>query len=127
MKNLLLSGALALLLVGPVAAIESSDQAEPQKPSCAWSRYIDTFKMIDDKTVILEQSPGRRYKATLKNRCHDLKFSFRIAVSSHGSCLRSGDALIVRSPGDFTTRCYIDEIVLLPREETNDNATSTSE
>jgi hypothetical protein len=116
MKKLLLTGIACTLLAGPVVAVETSDE-QGEKPTCAWSRYINSYKMVDDKTVILEQSPGKRYKATLSNRCRDLKFSIRIAVDSHDSCLRRGDALIVRSGGDFTTRCYIDDIVLLPKEE----------
>jgi hypothetical protein len=117
MRNLIVASTLAALLTGPVAAVESSDKGEPQKPTCAWARYIDSFKMIDERTVILEQSPSRRYKATLANRCRDLKFEWRIAVKSHDSCLRPGDALIVQSPGDFKTRCYIKDIVLLPKQE----------
>jgi hypothetical protein len=118
MKKLLIASALLALFAAPVGAVETEDQSK--KATCAWARQIDTFKIIDDKTVILQQSPSKRYLATLSNRCHDLRFSMRIAVDSFSSCLRRGDALIVRSPGSIATRCYIDDIVLLPKKERSD-------
>jgi hypothetical protein len=127
MKNLILTGALMALLIGPSVAVENDDQADSEKYGCAWGRYIDNFKLIDDKTVILTQGVSRKYKVTLLNSCRGLRFEERIGIKSTGSCLTAGDSLIVKGAGGITTRCVITDIVALPKEEKDESSEDSKE
>jgi hypothetical protein len=126
MKKLILSGVLMALLIGPSIAVENDDQADSERYRCAWGRYINNFKLVGDKTVILTQGVNRRYKVTLLNSCRDLRFQERIAIKSTGSCLGPGDSLIVRGAGGIKTRCVITDIVYLPKEDMSEGTDEES-
>jgi hypothetical protein len=127
MKKLLLTGVLMTLLAGPAVSVESGEEAAPNSEyRCAWGRYIDNFKLVDDKTAILTQGVSRKYQVTFLNSCRDLRFVERVGIDATGSCLEKGDALIVRGAGGIKTRCVITDIVSLPKEE-KDKASESSD
>ncbi len=106
LKFAALAGAV-LVLSGPIVHAPVAAESEP----CARPRQIDGFRYVDDKTVILEAGPGRKFKVTFRNTCRDLKFATSIGVDGPTSaCLRSGDALVLSRDGVIPERCIISTI-----------------
>lgn len=113
MRPILIAGALIALAAAPAIATET-DKPD-REPSCAWANQLDSFSLIDDKTIVLKQSASKRFKVTLTNSCRDLRFEERIAVKSATSCLSRGDTLLVHAPGGFVIRCHIADVEFLQK------------
>ena len=95
---------------GPVI---SSENATPSRP-CAFVREIDNFKRIDDRSVIIETSPSRRFKVTFFNTCRELKWAWSIRIEARpGICLTPGDVLVV-GRDRFPERCMVQTVEALP-------------
>ncbi len=132
MRQILIASALVALATAPAIATETDKDKQDRGPRCAWANQLDSFSLIDDKTIILKQSASKRFKVKLTNSCRDLRFEERIAVKSATSCLSRGDTLLVRAPGGFTVRCHIADVEFLQKgddgkgnREDEDKETST--
>lgn len=69
---LLCSAGLAGALAVAPTALADDDETKPS--DCAFVRTIDRFAVVDDRTIVIEVSPERRFKVTFTTRC-DLKYA----------------------------------------------------
>ena len=128
MKNLVLTSALLALLTGPVVAVEdANDRAGDRGYHCLHANYLNSFKLIDPKTVVFEQSPSKRYRVTLVSNCRELNWHESVAVKSHTTCLGPGDSLIMKEPGGFLRRCMIKDVAFFPKPKKGQKAEEHSE
>jgi Family of unknown function (DUF6491) len=121
----------ALLSLASLLAISGSaladrpaeDDRARDKPrsSCAFVSQINNFKEVDDRTVIIETSPNRRYRVTFFDRCREMRWAIFARVESRpGVCLSKGDVLVF-GRGDISERCMIESVEALPpRKREND-------
>ena len=120
-----LAAAIAIFLPTFTAAAPTVD--ESIKPSsCAMVQSIDSWKDIDESTVILETSPRRRYKVTFIAPCPDVKRGILALIQRSlgaGVCLSPGESINFarQSPVgprnfDYDERCVIKTIAELPVE-----------
>jgi len=88
---------------------------------------ISAFKFygwneLDDKHLIIKTSPQKPYLITLKQSCHNLRFTQNIGVDNHGSTLSARfDSIVV--PDFPEQRCFIDKIHPLSKEQAKELAT----
>jgi hypothetical protein len=104
-KIILLAAGLATFV--PAAALAS--------PTCLQIGQIDTWKVPDDKTMIVGDNFHDRFKITLLGSCPGLAFKERVAFKAVGgmqlSCLTPGDQVMVRNFGTGGQVCPIRSIV----------------
>ena len=101
----------AVAFTGPAVA---DDPAKPNSRPCPFVRSIDSFKPIDDRTVIIESGPGRKYLVKFANSCREMKWAWFARVEARpGICLSRGDILVF-GDRNFADRCWIDSITQLP-------------
>jgi len=112
-----LKPALACLAFVAVASPVAAEDAQPQKPSCAFVQMINNFKYVDDKTAIFETGPSHRFKVTFFSACRDLKWANAVRVEARpGVCLASGDVVVVSRDGIIPDRCFVDKVEALPAD-----------
>lgn len=104
------------------AAIGSAQAAD----QCVWVHNIDNFRSAqDEKSVIISDSPSRKYTVTFQGRCLGLRFTETIAVRSVGNmfCLTPGDVVSFSDNG-ARQRCMISKIepVAPPASDSGDHA-----
>lgn len=87
--------AFGAALGGPVLA---DDQPAPApQSSCAFTRSVDSWKVIDEESIYLFTSPQTRFKVTFMAPCREVKWAVFARVDSRPRgkvCLSAGDALI---------------------------------
>jgi hypothetical protein len=80
--------------------------------NCIFVRNINDFKPAqDEKSLIISDSPSRKYNVTFMSRCMGLRFTEAIAVRAFGGrfCLTPGDSISF-SDGHIRQQCMIDKI-----------------
>lgn len=99
-----------------IAAYANDPRLGEQVNKICFAHSIDGFNGLDERTVILSDGPRKKYIAETFGPCHDLDYAWEIALSSHSSCLRDNDKLIItRGAGvpnsdPITRTCYIKNI-----------------
>ncbi len=106
MKKVILSiASLAMLIATPAFA----------RQPCLEFHSIWSWKIIDNKSLIVEDETHRKFKVGLMGICPELRFNrdmlgFESRGSTRLSCITLGDDVIVRSTG-INQRCPINSIV----------------
>jgi len=104
-KIILLAAGLAGLISTPAFANQD----------CLVLSQIDSWKVPDDKTLIVEDNSHMRFKVGLMGTCPGLAFKERVGFKSLGatalSCLGVGDDVVIRSLGYGHQICPIRTIV----------------
>jgi hypothetical protein len=104
MKTLLLSAGLVLGIATPALA----------NPACLKLSQIWSWKVLDNKTVIVEDNFRQKFKLSLMTTCPDLLFKENLGFKSFGgtglSCLTKGDDVIDRDRPIGSFRCPISNI-----------------
>ena len=90
------------------------------------ARQIWNWKVLDNKTLIVEDDTHQKFKMSLMGYCPDLEFKERIGFKSFGgselSCLGSGDDVLARDIA-IPDRCPITNVVpYTPAMEAADKA-----
>ena len=108
--------AASLLLVA--AAGHATAGQEDSKPSnCASVKLVKNFTYVDDKTATIETGPSKKYKVTFTTVCRALKSAHAIRVEARpGTCLSSGDVVVLSEDGVIPERCFVDKVEALPAE-----------
>jgi hypothetical protein len=101
-------------LIASVVAVAGilSTSAAWAANSCVWIRNIDDFKSAnDEKSLIIRDSPSRKYNVTLVGRCTGLRYTETLGLRSFGDmfCLTPGDSILFRD-GGISRRCMISKI-----------------
>ncbi len=124
MKTLLLAalGLAAVTTMGPTSALAG--------PACLEVGRIWSWKVVDDKTLIVEDDTHQKFKMSLMFNCPNLSFKERVGFKSIGgselSCLSKGDDVLVRDIG-FPSRCPITDIApYTPAMEAADKAAAAA-
>ncbi len=104
-KEILLIASLAMLIAAPAFA---------RQPCLEFGR-IWSWKVIDNKTLIVEDETHQKFKVGLMGICPEIRFNrdtlgFESRGSTRLSCLTLGDDVIVRS-FSIPQRCPISTIV----------------
>jgi len=106
-KTLLLAAALAALLAAPALAADHS--------VCLRIGNIDTWKVLDSKTLIVQDTLHQKFKVGLLGYCPNLDFKERLGFHSPGStrlsCLSPGDDIVSREYGTGAQRCPVVSVV----------------
>jgi len=95
-------------------------------PACLELGRIWSWKVLDNKTLIVEDDTHQKFKMSLMGYCPNLAFKERVGFKSIGgselSCLSKGDDVLVRDIG-MPDRCPITDIVpYTPAMEAADKA-----
>lgn len=98
--------------------------------SCLELARIWNWKVLDNKTLIVEDDTHQKFKMSLMGFCPDLQFKERIAFKSVGgselSCLGSGDYVLARDIA-IPDRCPITSVVpYTPEMEAADKAAAAA-
>lgn len=108
----------ALLAVTAVPA--GAQDAEPEtldgdivRPRCLWTPSILDTEVIDNRTVIVRVTGGRRYRMVLAHECYGLKFhgSFYYRLRTNQLC--TTDVIIARGGSN----CPIDYFELIAEQD----------
>ncbi len=102
-KAIVISAIIGALL--PISVANAAD-------SCIFVRNINDWKAAkDEKSIVLRDSPSRRYTINFVGRCVGLRFSEAIVVRSFGGqfCLQPGDSIFFSDAG-VRRQCMIDKI-----------------
>jgi hypothetical protein len=109
---------MSIFLVGAlVSSISTSAVAQPTAAPRACLRFgeIYSWKVLDPKTVVVEDNWHRKFKMSLMGYCPNLSYRERIGFRSPGAsdltCMTPGDELIVNQFGTGAQRCPISSIV----------------
>ena len=104
-KIILFAAGLAVLVSQPAFA----------NRDCLVVSQIDSWKVTDDKTMIVQDNSHDRFKVALMGTCPGLSFKERVGFKSMGatalSCLGVGDDVVIRSLGFGHQVCPIRTIV----------------
>jgi Family of unknown function (DUF6491) len=92
--------------------------AVPSVPKgvCLRQNMIEGWKVLNDKSLIVIDRAGKKFRLSLTGACHDLQFqtvlAFRPFSGSGISCLTRNDTVIASLPGygGPPERCLITEI-----------------
>jgi hypothetical protein len=99
--------ALSFLAPGALAAQDT--------PSCLESSRVWNWTVLNDRTLIVEDSMHHKYRMSLMLGCRELDFSFGLGFKSFSgsglACLERGDSVFV-PPGSGLPRqkCIIDKV-----------------
>jgi hypothetical protein len=106
--------ALLSAALGLAAAIPMISTQARAAPACLELARIWSWKVIDDKTLIVEDDTHQKFKMTLMGFCHNLAFKERIGFKSVGggelSCLGMGDYVLAHDIA-IPDRCPITSVV----------------
>jgi len=101
--------------VGIAAYMDDPRLGEKVDKIC-FARNIDGFNALDSRTLILSDSPKKKYIVETYGPCNDIDYAWEIALDSFSSCLRDNDKLIItRGSGvqgrdPLTRTCHIKSI-----------------
>jgi len=98
---------LALGLAASAAQANDEDRPRKKERNCIHVSSINGFNPIDRKHLTISAGANKTYLVTLFHRCHELKWSEKIAISASSSwtCSNSRDKIIVDGE-----RCLISRI-----------------
>jgi len=121
---------MIIFLVGALAAsfsISAFAQRATAPRACLRFGEIYSWKVLDPKTVVVEDNWHHKFKMNLMGYCPNLSYRERIGFRSPGSsslsCMTPGDELIVNQFGAGAQRCPISSIVTYtPTMEAADKA-----
>lgn len=105
------------LAAAVVVAISQAALAQPGAAPRACLRFgeIYSWKALDNRTVIVEDTWHKKFKLTTMGYCPNLGYRERIGFNSPGSsalsCMTPGDQLIVSQFGTGAQRCPISSIL----------------
>ena len=86
MSNKLLALAVAASVMATAAPLSSAVSApHPHAPSCFWTRSVDSFRSIDNRTVYVRVSGRDVYELKLFAPCQDVDWAHHIGLRSRGS------------------------------------------
>ena len=106
MKKMFLLAAGLALFAAPVSAVAN--------PTCLEIGEIDNFKVLNDRTLIVEDNFHSKFKITLFGVCPNLTFKEGIAFRSVGgtqlSCITPGDSIYTRDIGVGGQQCPVKAI-----------------
>ena len=99
-------------------------------PACLELGRIWNWKVLDNKTLIVEDDMHQKFKMSLMGYCPDLAFKERIAFKSVGgmelSCLGTGDYVLAHEVA-IPDRCPISSVVpYTPAMEAADKAAAAA-
>jgi|ERR1700733_1943631 len=115
-------GLAAVTAIGTTSAFAAT--------SCLELGRIWSWKVLDNKTLIVEDDTHRKFKMSLMGFCPDLAFKERIAFKSVGgselSCLGTGDYVLAHEVA-IPDRCPITSVVpYTPEMEAADKAAAAA-
>jgi hypothetical protein len=126
-----MKGILPITLLAASCATGAAGQdAGPSAPPSACLRFgeIYSWKALDNRTVIAEDTRHNKFRLALMGYCPDVQLKERIGFQSPGSsylsCMRAGDTLLVNQFGTGRPqRCPISGITAYtPQMEAADKA-----
>lgn len=79
-----------------------------------FANQIRGYSVIDERHVVLTMGPSRHYLLSLRRACRNLSFDHTLGVSSTGNVIHAGFDYVT---GEFGTRCYIERIDKVSREQ----------
>ncbi|MGH6872661.1 MAG: DUF6491 family protein [Rhizomicrobium sp.] len=105
-KTVLLAAGLCALVSAPALA----------SPTCLSIGQVYNWKVLDDKTLVVEDQFHNRFRMALMGVCPSLKFKERVGFKavagfSQLSCLSAGDDVIIRNFGTGPQVCPIKTVV----------------
>jgi hypothetical protein len=118
MRALLLCGAALAAVLASSTALAADDETKPS--DCAFVRTIDRFAVVDERTIIIEVSPSRRFKVTFTTTC-DLKYARFARLDPRPVkpiCLSPGNVIVfTRTPfgnDEPEDECMIRKVEAIP-------------
>jgi hypothetical protein len=106
------AASLALILFA-----SSTAYAQPAAPKtvCLRQDMVRGWDVVNDRTLIVTDTVGKKFTLSLMPGCHDLKFNIRLAFKAFGgtrlSCLGRNDSVLVPpGAGDVAQRCMIADV-----------------
>jgi hypothetical protein len=112
--------AMLLSLAGASGAL-AADPAPAETPArqCFWTRDVNGFNAVDDRTVNLRVGVKDVYQLELFSRCPDIDWTEQIAIESRGSTwICSGlDAVLIAPSPIGPQRCMVRSVRKLTPEE----------
>lgn len=120
-----------LAVLGVAAVTIAVSTSAFAAPSCLELGRIWNWKVIDNKTLIVEDDTHQKFKMSLMGYCPDLPFKERIAFKSVGgselSCLGTGDYVLAHDVA-IPERCPITSVVpYTPDMEAADKAAAKAQ
>lgn len=122
MKEILLLTLLAATFGDAAAAAQdAAPSTPPPAPACLRFGEIYSWKALDNRTVIAEDTRHNKFRLALMGYCPDVQFKERIGFQSPGSsylsCMSGGDTLLVNQFGTGQPqRCPISSIAAYTTE-----------
>jgi hypothetical protein len=118
------------LLAAAIATATAAQDTAPStaRPACLRFGEIYSWKALDNRTVIAEDTRHNKFRLALMGYCPDVQFKERIGFQSPGSsylsCMGAGDTLLVNQSGTGRPqRCPISGITAYtPQMEAADKA-----
>jgi Family of unknown function (DUF6491) len=104
------AASLALLLAAPGAAM-----AAPAATACLRQDMVNGWTVVSDRTLIVTDRVGKKFRMSFTAPCYDLKFQTRLAFRSPGgtglTCLGHNDYVLVPPGGGMPAqRCFISDV-----------------
>lgn len=123
LRFLIMSAGLVLPVI-PVSAVEETKETEQMSvieeqsevvrvPSTFGSSRLHDWRVLDSRNLVIELDNGKKYRASLMNTCHGLRFTDVLGFSTRGPYELDKWTTIHLSDGE---RCHIRE--LTPYKET---------
>jgi hypothetical protein len=99
--------------------------------SCLMSAQIWSWKPLDRRTLIVQDTIHREFKLTLYGPCPGIDYNIGAAIISHGNtalhCVRPGDVVVHRGYG-MGDRCPIKSVELYtPQMQHADEAAAAAQ
>ena len=108
------------LLIAAAALLPLLSQAAWAQRNCLEVGQISSWKVLNDKTLVVEDNFRQKFKLKLIGFCSNLNYHERLAFRSIGgldiSCLQPGDQVIDHSFGTGREVCSITKISPYTRE-----------
>ena len=110
--RLSIAASLALILFASSSAYAQS--AAP-KTVCLRQDMVRGWDVVNDRTLIVTDTVGKKFALSLMPGCRNLKFNIRLAFKAFGgtglSCLGRNDSVLVPpGAGDVAQRCMIADV-----------------
>jgi hypothetical protein len=107
---------LAVLMVPaamPVASAIESDRAREQRAACLQNNRIWSWRVINERTLIVADIQNRPFLVRLSGGCVGLtNATLRLAFRTHTNlgCLERGDSVSFRAPALGRMSCFVNEV-----------------
>jgi hypothetical protein len=104
----------SLLLAGAALAAPASAQPQQQQ-QCLRQNMVNGWKVVDDRTLIVDDRVGRKYIISLAKGCHDLNWPMRMGFTSSSGfglgCIERNDFVSVPANEAYISqRCLINDV-----------------